>query len=95
MAPHTVTINRAPVLTLWVTVVAERLGYDPEAALTLGKAVAGLNTQSKSRRLGLFEDLRNQREASAPNAREPGESFRVPVLGRSVPAIQTLMKLSS
>lgn len=39
-------INRAPVLTLWVVVVAERLGYDESAALTLGKAVAGLNAQS-------------------------------------------------
>jgi hypothetical protein len=46
MATYTVTINRAPVLTLWATVVAERLGYDHEAALTLGKAVAGLNAQS-------------------------------------------------
>ena len=43
MATHTVTINRAPVLTLWAAVVAERLGYDHEAALTLGKGIAGLN----------------------------------------------------
>jgi hypothetical protein len=26
MAPHTVHINRAPVLTLWAAVAAERLG---------------------------------------------------------------------
>ena len=32
----TFTINRAPVLTLWAAVVAERLGYDRAAALTLG-----------------------------------------------------------
>jgi hypothetical protein len=44
-----VTINRAPVLTLWAAVVAERLGYDREASLTLGRAVAGLNAQSKGR----------------------------------------------
>jgi hypothetical protein len=54
MAPHTVTIDRAPVLTLWAAVVAERLGYDHETALTLGKAVAGLNAQSKGLRLGIF-----------------------------------------
>ena len=49
-----ITINRAPVLTLWATVVAERLGYNRKTALTLGKAVAGLNAQSKGRRLGIF-----------------------------------------
>ena len=37
-----VSINRAPVLTLWAAVVAERLGFDREEALTLSKAVAGL-----------------------------------------------------
>ena len=39
----TISINRAPVLTLWATVVAERLGYDADAACTLGKVLAGLN----------------------------------------------------
>jgi hypothetical protein len=66
MTTTKITINCAPVLTLWATVVAERLGYDSEAALTLGKTVAGLNAQSKGRRLGLFEDARDQREARAP-----------------------------
>jgi hypothetical protein len=41
----TVTINRAPVLTLWAAVVAERLGFERVEALTLGKAVAGLTAQ--------------------------------------------------
>ena len=50
----TVTINRAPVLTLWAAVVAERLGFDREEALTLGKSVAGLTAQSKGQRLGIF-----------------------------------------
>ena len=36
-----ITINRAPVLTLWAAVVAERLGFDRAFALTLGQAVAG------------------------------------------------------
>ena len=43
MAKKKININRAPVLTLWAVVVAERFGYDPKEALTLGKAVAGLN----------------------------------------------------
>ena len=36
---RTIRVNRAPVLTLWATVVAERLGFDHDAALTLGRAV--------------------------------------------------------
>ena len=42
-----ISINRAPVLTLWVAVVAQRLGFDGDEALTLGKAVAGLYAQAK------------------------------------------------
>ena len=56
MANKKIKINRAPVLTLWAAVVAERLGYDEKASLTLGKAVAGLNAQSKGRRLGIYEE---------------------------------------
>jgi hypothetical protein len=56
MTNKKIKINRAPVLTLWAAVVAERLGYDEETALTLGKAVAGLNAQSKGRRLGIYEE---------------------------------------
>lgn len=51
----TIEINRAPVLTLWAAIVAERLGYRHDEALTLGKAVAGLNAQSKGRRLGIYK----------------------------------------
>ena len=41
MSEKTIKINRAPVMTLWAAVVAERMGQDHDAALTLGKAVAG------------------------------------------------------
>jgi hypothetical protein len=51
---HTIQINRAPVLTLWGAVVAERLGIERQQAFTLGKALAGLNAQSKARRLHLY-----------------------------------------
>jgi hypothetical protein len=89
MAAHTVTINRAPVLTLWASVVAERLGYGREAALTLGKAVAGLNAQSKGRRLGLFEESKSPPEEREPSARPPGDQFLVSLLHRRVPVVKT------
>src|SRR3712207_5322637 len=49
-------VNRAPVLTLWAAVVAERLGYPEETALTLGRAVAGASAQAKARHLGIAEE---------------------------------------
>ena len=52
---RTISINRAAVLTLWAAVVAERLGFDRDAALTLGRAVAGLNAYANGVSLGLFE----------------------------------------
>ncbi len=55
MTAPSVSINRAPVLTLWAAVVAQRLGFDADEALTLGKAVAGLNAQAKGRKLGIFK----------------------------------------
>ena len=85
MASHLVEINRAPVLTLWAAVVAERLGFNWEEALTLGKAVAGLNAQSKGRRLGIFEPAGE----GAEKARRKRAPFHVDLLGRKVPAKNT------
>jgi len=86
---HTVTINRAPVLTLWAAVVAERLGYDRDEALTLGQAVAGMNAAAKARAIGKFE--RSKKPASAAKAKEPkvGERVDVPLCNRLVPAVHT------
>ena len=89
MAKRKVKVNRAPVLTLWAAVVAERLGYDHDAALTLGKSVAGLNAQSKGQRLGIYEKPKDQPAEKASKAHKPAEEFSVPILGRSVPAMQT------
>ena len=55
MAETTITVNRAPVLTLWAAIVAERLGFDRDTAMNLGKPVAGLTAQSKGRTLGIFK----------------------------------------
>jgi hypothetical protein len=87
MAKEIVKVNRAPVLTLWVTVVAERLGYAPEEALTLGKAVAGLNAQAKGRKLGIFKPGRDK--GKTPKKSGLGEEFWVEICGRAVPAVRT------
>ena len=87
MAIKKVKINRAPVLTLWAAVVAERLGFDNEEALTLGRAVAGLNAQSKGRRLGIFKP--GQEKGEKAREREQGQQFFVEIVGRPVPAVNT------
>jgi len=46
-------------------VVAERLGYDHEAALTLGKAVAGLNANRKGGDWD-FEESKGPQEEGEP-----------------------------
>jgi hypothetical protein len=82
-----IKINRAPVLTLWVAVVAERLGFDWNEALTFGRAVAGLNAYSKGVRLGLFapapESVQEERRKAA------GRQLHGDLLGRAVPAVNT------
>ncbi len=81
-----IRINRAPVLTLWAAVVAERLGYDHDAALTLGRSLAGLNAYSKGKSLGIFEEPAHSEERAKPKA---AAEDRVTLLGRPVPVIET------
>jgi hypothetical protein len=85
MAKHIVSINRAPVLTLWAAVVAERLGFTRDEALTLGKAVAGLNAQSKGRRLGIYKPGTDKGKKRPKGGL--GEELWVEICGRPVPAI--------
>jgi hypothetical protein len=84
----TLRINRAPVLTLWATVVAQRLGFEWEEALTLGRAVAGLNAYAKGKALGLFTPtpakLKEQRQA-----RRSEQTLTVELLQRAVPVRHT------
>src|ERR1700693_2313116 len=87
MTGRNILINRAPVLTLWATTVAERLGFDQDEALSLGKAVAGLNAQSKGQRLGIYKPV--PQEVKKARARKRGEEFFIEICGRQVPAINT------
>jgi hypothetical protein len=86
---RTIQINRAPVLTLWACIVAEGVGFDHQAALTLGKAVAGLNAQSKGRRLGIYHSPESIEGGESQKKIGLGEDFWVEVCGRPVPAKNT------
>ena len=85
---HTILINRAPVLTLWAAVVAECLGFKWAEALTLGRAIAGLNAYAKGKALGLFKPI--PKALKAKRQALPGkETLTVDLLHRAVPAQQT------
>jgi len=86
--PNAIRINRAPVLTLWGVIVAERLGFDRDEALTLGRAVAGLNAYSKGVKLGLYEPT-PEAERERRRKAKTGAERRIDLLHRAVPAIET------
>ena len=79
-----VTVNRAPVLTLWATVVAERFGYSRDEALTLGKAIAGASAAAKARSLGLTDPHR-KRDDTAPQ----DDHDEIEFLGRRLAVVRT------
>jgi hypothetical protein len=87
MTSNTISINRAPVLTLWAAVVAERLGFDEDEGLSLGKALAGLTAQTKGRRLGIYKP--HEECAKEAREKERGEEFWVELCGRPLPAKNT------
>jgi hypothetical protein len=63
------------------------LGFKHDEALSLGKAVAGLTAQSKGQRLGIFK--LTPKELKKVREQERGEEFRVELLGRALPAVNT------
>ena len=67
--------------------VAQRLGFDEDEALALGKALAGLNAQAKGRRLGIFKP--HEEKPQKAQEKERGQRFWIEVLGRPVPATNT------
>ena len=90
MATKKIKINRAPVLTLWAAVVAERLGYKKDEALTFGKALAGLNAQSKGRRLGIYEEKSAEEEEKDKGKKEKAAKVEfIELMGRGIPSVKT------
>ena len=78
-----IKVNRAPVLTLWAAVVAERLGHPPDTALSLASAVAGTAARAKARRLGIAEESDHAKErADASPGASPHGAARL--LGKTV-----------
>ena len=83
-APPPLRVNRAPVLTLWAAVVAERLGHPPDVALTLGRAVAGASAQAKARRLGIADEHQGEDRAAGERHAKAAHARTVRLLGREI-----------
>ncbi len=79
-----ILVNRAPVLTLWAAIVAERLGHDADAAITLGRAVAGSSARVKARAIGLEE---KHEEAGRRTVEKAVTHQTVHLLGRDIPVV--------
>jgi hypothetical protein len=80
-------VNRAPVLTLWAAVVAERLGHPPDTALTLGRFVAGSSARAKARRLGISDEAQDAAERNAQAVALKPKQQTVRLLGRDIPVL--------
>jgi hypothetical protein len=76
-----IRVNRAPVLTLWAAIVAERLGHPRDTALTLGRAVAGSAARVKARNIGR-EERRSDRDADTSRLADVHVTAPVLLLGK-------------
>ena len=86
-APPPIRVNRAPVLTLWATVVAERLGHPPEPALTLDRFVAGSSARAKAQRLRIIEETPEATERHARARQLKPRRQTVRLLGQDIPVL--------
>ncbi|KAI5481076.1 hypothetical protein MNV49_006262 [Pseudohyphozyma bogoriensis] len=75
-----VVTNRAPVMTAWATVVAERLGFRRQEALSLAQVYTDMNASSKGVSLGIYEAKANDPHGG------PAQPF-VELMGRKVPVL--------
>jgi hypothetical protein len=76
------------VLRLWTAVVGEVLGFEHDEALTLGRAVAGLNAYSKGVSLGFFQPTPMEVKELRRKMRKE-ETVTNDLLRRAVPAKYT------
>ncbi|GAA5826129.1 hypothetical protein JCM11251_007175 [Rhodosporidiobolus azoricus] len=78
----TVMTNRAPVMTAWAFVVAERLGFRRQEALSIAHVFTDMNASSKGVSLGIMSPDAAKVEVG------PSQPF-VDILGRKVPVLSS------
>lgn len=86
----TICIGHAPVLTLWASIVAERLGWRHDTALTLGQAVSAATAEENvdRPRTSALSDRGNTLPLSPP-MESTGATREVLLLGQIVRVVST------
>ncbi|KAJ7638884.1 hypothetical protein FB45DRAFT_415481 [Roridomyces roridus] len=78
-------VNRAPLMTAWATLVAERLGFQREEALSIASVFTELNAISKGVSLGIYK----KGAEIGMEASTGGSQPYVDLMGRRVPLFRT------
>ncbi|KAI0307152.1 hypothetical protein B0F90DRAFT_1807827 [Multifurca ochricompacta] len=77
-----VVVNRAPIMMAWACVVAERLGFSREEALSIASVYTSMNAINKGVSLGIYD---KKREVELKAAQAGGAQPYVDLLSRRVP----------
>ncbi|KAH7914198.1 hypothetical protein BJ138DRAFT_1057479 [Hygrophoropsis aurantiaca] len=64
-------VNRAPLMAAWATVVAERLGFEREEALSIASVYTEMNAISKGVAIGVYSSDKTKETSSIPGAVQP------------------------
>jgi hypothetical protein len=78
---------RCPILTLWATVVAERMGFDHYEALTLGWAIAGVKNPNRDTWLATFRPIAKKLQGLSHNS--SNENRDIIDVHSSIPIVKT------
>ncbi|KAF9652180.1 hypothetical protein BDM02DRAFT_3063063, partial [Thelephora ganbajun] len=73
-------INRAPVMTAWATIVAERLGFGREEALSIASVYTETNATSKGISIGVHSSEKNEISQKSMDETQP----YVDLMGRRI-----------
>jgi hypothetical protein len=60
-----IQVNRAPILALWATIVAEALGHPPDTPLILGRHVTSTSARIKAKSIGMMDEAMEATERLA------------------------------
>ncbi|KAL4076062.1 hypothetical protein J3A83DRAFT_4089915 [Scleroderma citrinum] len=64
-------VNRAPLMTAWAMIVAERLGFQREEALSIASVYTEMNAVTKGVSLGLIDESRKKEIETLPEGKQP------------------------
>jgi len=78
-------VNRAPVMTAWAMVVAERMGFKRQEALSIASVYTELNGTSKGVKLGIYEEEKGKGMEATQEGSQPYVDF----IGRRIPVLYT------